>query len=89
MEIYALKGYKVKVTEDTKNNGNSWDKEKIKEYLTLEKTYTVKYTHVHSYSTDVYLQEIPEVKFNSVNFVGITKQPKELNAQHEDYHIYN
>lgn len=85
MEIFALKGYKVKVTEKTKNNGYQYDVNKVKEHLELNEIYTVEKTVVDNFNTDVYLQEIPGIRFNSVNFEGITKQPIELNQNHPDY----
>ena len=89
MEIFALKGYKVRVTEKSKRNGNDYDIEKVKEHLTVGETYTVDYTNVHSSSTDVYLEEVPDVRFNSVNFEGVVFQPDELTKQHPDYKRYN
>jgi len=88
MEVFALKGYKVKVTDETKNNGDSYDKEKVNNFLTINKVYTVEATKVQNWKTDVFLKEVPRISFNSVNFEGVTEQPKELNQQHQDYNRY-
>lgn len=39
------------------------------EHLEVGKTYTVDRTEIHSWHTDVYLEEVPDVRFNSVMFV--------------------
>lgn len=88
MNIWALKGHIVKVTEATVNNGYDFDSEKVKKNLEIEKHYTVKYTNVGQSSTQVVLQEFPDLKFNSVNFVSVTQQPEELNQAHPDYQIW-
>ncbi len=84
MNIFALKGYRVKVTEKTANNGTSSDKEKVKELLEVDKVYTVDHTDVHASNTNVYLIEFPDVVFNSSSFEGITIQPRELTMYHKD-----
>ena len=89
MEIFAMEGYKVKVTEDTKNNGSDYDVELVNKHLTIGETYTVDYTIVHNFSTDVYLKEFPKIRFNSVNFEGVEEQSDELTKQHLDYKRYH
>ena len=69
--------------------GYNYQKEKIKKYLEFGKEYTVDYTDVDSSSTDVYLQEFPDLSFNSVFFEDVVEQPYELNKQHPHYYIYN
>jgi hypothetical protein len=66
MDIYAQNGHKVKY--DVPNAGLDHDKEKCQRLLKLGETYTVDYTDVHSWYTDVYLVEFPGENFNSVNF---------------------
>lgn len=68
MNIHAQPGTKIKVTEKTAQNGYEGDKEKVQKYLSIGKTYTVGYTQVYGWCTDVYLQELPGKAFNSVNF---------------------
>lgn len=71
MNIYAKHGDKVIVTEASYKAG---DKASDNTYLHLEvgKVYTVEYTDVHNWHTDVYIKEVPEVAFNSVNFEDYT-----------------
>ncbi len=85
MEIYALKGYKVKVTDKTRNNGFESDKENVRKHLQKGKVYTIDKTNVSSGFTDVFLQEFPNIEFNSVNFEGVNAQSEKLNKQHKDY----
>ena len=66
MDIYAKKGDKVKVK--TLNAGYKPDIELAKKHLVIGQVYTVKMTAIHNWKTDVYLQEIPGVHFNSVFF---------------------
>ena len=89
MNIYALEGYKVRVTEKTARNGYDSDKKRVQEKLELNKIYTVDYTEVDSWSTRVYLKEIEGEYFNSVNFEEVSEQAEELDKQHEDYHKYH
>jgi len=92
MEIFALKGHKVKVTanpDGTIKNGDSSDKKKIEEHLEVGKIYTVEYTNVHSWNTDVVLEGFPGVVFNSVNFESVTDQPVELSKGHPDWNRFN
>lgn len=89
MNIYAIEGHKVKVTEDTINNGYKYDKEKVKRLCELNKEYTVSRTEVHSSSTKVYLKEFPGVSFNSVNFEDAVEQSKEDDRQHDNWDHYN
>lgn len=87
MNIYALKDHKVICK--TLSAGYESDQETAKKYLEIGKIYTIKSTTVHSWNTDVYLQEFPNVKFNSVFFEDSTEQSKEMDEQHPDYSIYN
>lgn len=89
MEIFALKGHIVKVTEKTIKNGSNSDKELAKKYLEVGKEYIVDHTDVSDWSTDVYLREIPDVRFNSVNFKSVSKQTEAQNACHDDYEKFN
>ena len=89
MEIYALEGYKVQVTDKTKNNGYNSDSEKVTKLLELNTPYTVHCTEVSGSSTLVFLKEFEGQVFNSVSFEGITNQPTELNRNHPDWSKYN
>ena len=66
MNIYAQKGDKVVVSSLTAGYEN--EQETVKKHLKLGNTYTVEETKVHSFYTDVFLQEVPGVRFNSVFF---------------------
>jgi len=83
MNIYALKGHKVKCY--TLSNGYDHDKEIAQKYLEVGKEYTVEETQVNSWNTDVLLQEFPNVKFNSVFFKDVVEQSEEIDKQHDDY----
>jgi len=66
MNIYAPKGTKVSFSYP--ENGNSFQQQEIKKYLTPNSIYTVDWTVVEDWHTRVYLQEFPGVPFNSVFF---------------------
>jgi hypothetical protein len=75
MNIYAGPGSKVIVTERTVKNGGPWEVEnKVKPHLKVGEIYTVERTKVHNYTTNVWLQEIPGVIFNSVNFEDYSEE---------------
>lgn len=79
MNIYASKGDKVKcITFDA---GYEGDQETAKEYLEIEKVYTIEYTHVGDWHTKVYLQEFPNVGFNSVFFADVKKKKKKKSCK--------
>lgn len=65
MNIYAKKGDKVIYLSE---NGYDSDKEYADTILKKGETYTVGKTVVHSWMTDVYLEEFPDHIFNSVMF---------------------
>ncbi len=69
MDIYAEPGTKVRFAFP--NNGYDFHKETAKQHLIEGEIYTVKITDVGSFHTDVYLQEVPGVKFNSVMFENV------------------
>ena len=66
MDIHSPKG--TKVIYDQLNAGYDHDQETCREHLEFGKTYTVEYTEVHSWHTQVWLQEVPDVPFNSAVF---------------------
>ncbi len=87
MNIYALKGHKVRcVSLEAPYN---YQTERAKKHLEIGKEYTVERTEVHSSSTDVILQELPEIEFSSGLFEDVLKQSKEDDEQHPDYWKYN
>lgn len=87
MNIYAIKGHKVRCC--TLNGGYDSDKEKANKYLNVSEEYTIEKTVVDNWHTDVYLEEFPNVKFNSVFFEDVTNQSEELDKQHLDYFRYH
>lgn len=89
MNIYALNGHKVLVTEKSANNGYDYHKQKVKELLIIGKVYTVDKTIVYQSSTEVFLKEYPEQVFNSANFEDVDQQSEEKDQQHTQYHFYN
>jgi hypothetical protein len=89
MNIWALEGHKVKVTNKTINSGYKHDSEQVKKLCEIDKIYTVEHTEVHSCSTFVCLKEFPGVLFNSVNFEDAVEQSEEDDMRHEDWWIYN
>lgn len=74
MNIHAKKGEKVIFKYPTA--GHKHDHELVKKHLSLNKFYTVDKTVVGEYHTDVYLEEFPNIVFNSVNFES--EQEEEL-----------
>jgi len=71
MEPYTPSGEKVTVTEDSINYGYDSDKEKANKLLKVGGIYTIDYTEVGGWHTDVYLKEFPGVYFNSVHFINV------------------
>lgn len=65
MDIYSPEGSKVIFLG---KNGMEGDVEKALKYLTPGQEYTISYTEVHNWNTDVYLEEFPEKAFTSVMF---------------------
>lgn len=65
MNIYSNQGTKVRYTGQ---HGLDHDRRYANEHLQQGEVYTVDRTVVHSWSTDVYLQEVPGKCFNSVLF---------------------
>lgn len=80
MNIYAKKGDKVIFKYPTA--GHKHDHELVKKHLTLNELYTVNKTVVGEYHTDVYLEEFPNITFNSVNFES--EQEEELKLDFEN-----
>ena len=69
MKLYAEKGHRVTVTEQSIKNGYDYDKEKAEKFLKVGKVYTLESMEVHNWSSTVKLQEVPNQEFNIVNFV--------------------
>jgi hypothetical protein len=92
MNIFAVEGHKVKVATNELGeiiNGYDYDKTKVKENLSVDKEYTVLYTVIGRYKTQVKLKEVPKVFFNSVSLVDAVEQSHEEDKIHQDYSTYN
>jgi len=59
------KGDQVSVTESSLTNGYASDQEVAKKHLQIGKPYTVESVTVKDFVNDVYLEEVPGVRFNS------------------------
>ena len=66
MDIYAKKG--TKVIFSNPEGGYDPHIETAKKHLEVGKEYTVDHTEVGDFHTDVYLEEVPKVAFNSCLF---------------------
>lgn len=69
MNIYAE--YNDKVECSTLDGGYDFDQEVARKYLVIGNIYTIEETDVDNWHTDVYLQEFPGIKFNSVFFEDV------------------
>ena len=66
IDIYSKEGTKVKYTGE---GGYDHHKEYANKHLKVGEIYTIDYTDVGGWHTDVYLKEVPDKAFNSVHFV--------------------
>jgi hypothetical protein len=89
MNIFTLSGKKVIVTEETATWGDSYDVNKVSKYLIINKEYTIERTEVGGFHTDVYLVEVPQIRFNSVNFISVDDQSEDENKNHPDWKKFN
>ena len=71
MNIYSESG--AKIIYSFPENGSDWDIAKAEKHLEVNGIYTVLKTIVRSSSTEVYLEEIYGIAFNSVNFSDAQK----------------
>lgn len=83
MNIYALPGHRVRCSTHTA--GYEYEQEEARKHLKLGGEYTVERTEVDSWSTKVFLEEVPGVPFNSVFFEDVEPQEDEKTQQHPDY----
>lgn len=89
MNIFAIHGHKVKVTEETANSGTEEDAQLVKEHLVIGQEYTVDETIINDWSSTVLLVEVPEFEFNTVNFVDVKEQSIEDDMKHPQWSRYN
>jgi hypothetical protein len=69
MNIYAK--YGDKVVCETLDAGYEYDREIASKHLVVGSVYTIEETEVHNWHIDVYLQEFPGIRFNSVFFEDV------------------
>ncbi len=87
MNIYALKGHKIKFVNPT--SGYQYEQDTAKAHLIIGKEYTVEQTSVGSWHTEVYIEEVPDVGFNSCLFEDVSNQSVEDDKKHSDYYKYH
>ena len=69
--------------------GRVFDVQQAHKYLKKDKIYTIESIIVHGYSTEITLQEIPNVKFNSINFIQYNEPTHQIKiTQLEQYFEY-
>jgi hypothetical protein len=89
MNVYALPGFKVIVTEGSALCGSDLDRDRMSTHLGLGGVYTVDHTKVDRNHTSVWIVEFPGVEFNSSNFVDFSSpQSDEEDARHPDWARY-
>ena len=66
MDIYSIKGTKIIFKHES--NGYKSHQETARKHLKLGAVYTVNRTDIGESHTDVYVEELPNVAFNSVMF---------------------
>lgn len=89
MNIWALEGHKVTISEKSANSGYKFDSDRVKQLCKIGEIYTVDETIVNSSSTSVYLKEFPAICFNSVNFEDVDIQTEDKDELHSDWDYYN
>lgn len=80
MNIYALKGFRVRAMRNSSL---------IEKHLKIGEVYTVEFTEVHFYDSQVYLQEVPNIPFNPSKFDDVSKQSRKRDKEHPDWAIYH
>jgi len=71
MSAYTKPGEKVIVTGQSIQNGRTADSEKARQHLIVGQTYTIRKVQAGGSYTDVWLEEVSGVKFNSVLFENV------------------
>lgn len=57
-----------KITFAHPEKGSTYEREKTAKHLKVGETYTINKIYIGGFNTDIYLDEVPDVKFNSVMF---------------------
>lgn len=68
MSIDKKKGDKVIVTTQSIQNGTMFDQLEADAYLKIGKKYTIEKIEPHDFHTNVWVKEVPGIRFNSVLF---------------------
>jgi len=68
MDIYTPAGQKVRYLN---NHGHDSEREAANLHLQEGAVYTLLRTKIFKYRTEIFLQEFPDIPFNSVMFVNI------------------
>ncbi|MCK5726637.1 MAG: hypothetical protein KAH22_07415 [Thiotrichaceae bacterium] len=89
MNIYALRGFKVIVTEESIDSGGECYAEVANIHLKVGNTYTIESTTVNNSYTSVKLQEIKTVSFSSMSFLDIDAQSEADDETHPDWVNWN
>ena len=71
MDIKTPIGKKITTSVESLRNGTEEDQGNAILYLKPKRLYTLKKIIVHDWHTDVWIDEVPGVKFNSVQFENI------------------
>ena len=82
MRVNAPKGQKVRYLDE---HGYESDLITARRYLVKDNEYTVEKTDVGSWRTSVYLQEYPDIPFNSVHFEELEPLGEETSAIEDAY----
>lgn len=89
MNVYALKGYRVSVSDESIKSGSETYSELAKLHLKVGNTYRIENTSVHNSYTSVRLQEIENILFSSESFIDIDSQSEEMDKKHPDWSTWN
>jgi hypothetical protein len=89
MNIYALRGHRVMVTEESAGKGYEFQRDLVKKHLKIGKIYLVEKTIVNGWNSQVFLQGFPYITFNTVNFVDAEPQSEEDDKKHPDWAMFN
>lgn len=65
------------VTNETKNNGYPFDKEKVAKLLEVDKEYYLDFVNASQSNSAIRLREFPNDMFNAANFIVKEVKPKE------------
>ena len=71
MDINTTEGTKVTVTKDSIKNGYDSVETHARKHLEIGGSYTIDYVHIEGWNTDVFIKEMPDIKFNSVSFENL------------------